>query len=108
MKCKVYRALDRPSVFFGIKGRFISWYLLLAGAALMLSVAVGIATAGVFGFVLFVLGAAGAYVLIMILQDRTSDREFSMRLYVRRYPRFYRLMPQPFRDMLDDVIPKTN
>jgi hypothetical protein len=74
----------------------------------MLSVAVGIATAGVFGFVLFVLGAAGAYVLIMILQDRTSDREFSMRLDARRYPRFYRLGPQPFRDMLDDVIPEPN
>ena len=101
MKCKVYRALDRPSVFFGIKGRFITWYLLLAGAALMLSVAVGISTAGVFGFVLFILGAAGAYVLIMLLQDRTSDREFSIRLDARKYPRFYRLRPQPFRVLLD-------
>ena len=31
MKCKVYRSLDRPSSFFGIKGRFLGWYLLLAG-----------------------------------------------------------------------------
>jgi hypothetical protein len=106
MKCKVYRALDRPSVFFGIKGRFITWYLLLAGAALMLSVAVGIATAGVFGFVLFILGAAGVYVLIMLLQDRTSDREFSIRLDARKYPRFYRLRPQPFRVLLDAAFTK--
>ena len=101
MKSKVYRALDRPQVFFGVKGRFITWYLVLAGAVLMLSVAVGIATAGVFGFVLFILGAAGAYVLIMVLQDKSSDREFSIRLHARKYPRFYRLRPQPFRSMLD-------
>ena len=36
MKCKVYRALDKPQVFFGIKGRFITWYLILAGVVLML------------------------------------------------------------------------
>ena len=102
MRCKVYRALDRPSVFFGIKGRFITWYLILAGAVLMLSVAVGVVTAGVFGFVLFILGAAGAYVFVMLLQDKSSDREFTIRLNARKYPRFYRLKPQPFRIMLDE------
>ena len=102
MKCKVYRSLDRPQVFFGIKGRFITWYLILAGAVLMLSAAVGVVTAGVFGFVLFILGAAGAYVFVMLLQDKSSDREFTIRLNARKYPRFYRLKPQPFRIMLGE------
>ena len=104
MKCKVYRALDRPQVFFGIKGRFITWYLIAAGVVLMMSVVIGAATAGVFGFVLFILGAAGAYVLIMLLQDKSSDREFSIRLEARKYPRFYRLRPQPFRELLNHKI----
>ena len=104
MRCKVYRALDRPSVFFGIKGRFIIWYLLLAGAVLMLSLAVGLTTTGVLGFVLFVLGAAGAYVVVMILQDRSSDREFSLRIVARKYPHFYRLRPQPFRSLWGERI----
>ena len=43
MKCKVYRALDKPQVFFGIKGRFITWYLILAGVVLMLAVIIGAA-----------------------------------------------------------------
>ena len=86
----------------GIKGRFITWYLILAGAVLMLSVAVGIVTAGVFGFVLFILGAASAYIFVMLLQDKSSDREFTIRLDARKYPRFYRLKPQPFRSMLDE------
>ena len=68
MKCKVYRALDRPQVFFGIKGRFITWYLIAA------------------------------------LQDKSSDREFSIRMEARKYPRFYRLRPQPFRELLNDKI----
>jgi hypothetical protein len=102
MKCKVYRALDKPQVFFGIKGRFITWYLVIAGVVLMLAVVIGAATAGVFGFVLFILGAAGAYVLIMVLQDKSSDREFSIRLHARKYPHFYRLRPQSFRELMDN------
>lgn len=102
MKCKVYRSLDRPSSFFGIKGRFLGWYLLLAGGILTLSVAVGLAAAGILGFVLFVLGAAGAYVLVMSLQDKSSDREFSLRLAARKYPRFYRIRPVPFKEMVGD------
>ena len=101
MRCKVYRSLDRPSSFFGIKGRFLGWYLLVVGAALVLSVAIGIATAGIIGFVLFIAGAAGAYVLVMSLQDKSTDREFSLRLAARKYPRFYRLRPQPFRGLME-------
>lgn len=100
MRCKVYRSLDRPQTFFGIKGRYLTWFLLLAGVALALAFAVGIATAGVFGFVLFVIGAVAGYVLIMALQDKASDREFSIRLDARRYPRFYRVAPAPFRRTL--------
>jgi hypothetical protein len=100
MRCKVYRSLDRPQAFFGIKGRYLMWFLLLAGADLALALAVGLATAGVFGFVLFVIGAVAAYILVMALQDKASDREFSIRLDARRYPRFYRVSPAPFREML--------
>ena len=101
MRCKVYRSLDRPQAFFGIKGRFITWYLIAAGAVLMMSVVIGAATAGVFGFVLFILGAACAYVFVMLLQDRTSDREFAIRLDARKYPRFYRVSPQPFCKLIN-------
>ena len=101
MKCKVYRALDKPQVFFGIKGRFITWYLILAGVVLMLAVIIGAATAGIFGFVLFILGAACAYVFVMLLQDRTSDREFAIRLDARKYPRCYRVRPQPFCKLIN-------
>ena len=96
MRCKVYRSLDRPSSFFGIKGRYMTWFLLLAGAALLLALPVALATAGVFGFAFFVLAAAGTYVFILSLQDKASDREFSVRLNARKYPRFYRLKAQPF------------
>jgi hypothetical protein len=96
MRCKVYRSLDRPSSFFGIRGRFMVWLLLMAGAGLLLAFPVGVALSGIAGFAVFFICVAAAYLWVVSIQEKSSDREFSMRILSRRYPRYYRLRPQPF------------
>lgn len=97
MRCPVYRSLDRPSAFFGIRGRFIT----LMGGLLVVSVLaaffIGAMTVSAIGFVTFGIGAVGSYIYVMSLQGNSSDRAFSMRMNARRYARYVRTPAGAFR-----------
>lgn len=88
---KTYRSLDKPSAFFGIRGRFKLVLGAFAVAAIFPAVVAGGSFGSTGGFIVFGLCFAGAYFYVMALQARSSDREFFKRLASRRYPRFIRV-----------------
>lgn len=88
MRCTVYRSLDKPSAFFGIRGRFTTWFAVFGGVALMLGLVAGMMTDSIVGIVTFLIGAAVDYLVIMSLQGKSSDREFAVKIQSRRHARF--------------------
>lgn len=97
MRCSVYRSLDKPSAFFGIRGRFTTWMGLLLAADLFVALLVGLMLGSFFGFLVFVIGAVSAYVYIMGLQGKSSDRAFSQKMNSKKYPRYVRTPAGAFR-----------
>lgn len=97
MKCTLYRSLDRPSAFFGIRGRFITWYGFILGGILFVAAFVGSFTGSFFGFLTFFGGAAAGYGFILSLQSKYSDRMLSMKFNSKRYAHFFRVPPYAFR-----------
>lgn len=97
MRCPVYRSLDKPSAFFGIRGRFTTWMVGLLVADLLVAVIVAITTVSMLGILVFVVGAVAAYLYIMSLQAKGSDRAFSMKMNSKKYPQFIRTPAGAFR-----------
>lgn len=97
MRCPVYRSLDKPSAFFGIRGRFTSWMVVLLVVDFLFAFLVGAATTSFLGIFVFVLGAVGAYVYVMSLQGKQSDRDFALKMNSKKYPRYVRTPPGPMR-----------
>jgi hypothetical protein len=86
MQYEVFRALDRPSAFFGIKGTYISWVGAGLVVDLFFSLIVGVLTAGFIGFVVFLLGAVCVYGYVMMKQGRMSDRRLARKMAARQLP----------------------
>ena len=83
MRRKVYRSLDRPAAFFGIRGRFM-WVMALGGAiALVVGLVAGRAVATVAGFGAGLVGAVAAYLLTLSLQSRIDERTSGSASYGR-------------------------
>lgn len=99
MKKELYRSLDEPSAFFGIRGRFITWFGLYLGGCLLVALVVGSMTAGFIGFISFFAFGLVGYGLTLSLQSKYSDRQLSMKLNSRKYVRFFRVPPFSFRHL---------
>lgn len=97
MRCQVYRSLDKPSAFFGIRGRFASWMGVLLVADLFVAVLVAAFTAALLGIGVFAVGAVCAYLYVMSLQGKQSDRAFALKMNSKKYPRYVRTPPGPMR-----------
>lgn len=99
MRCPVYRSLDKPSAFFGIRGRFTTWMGFLLVADLFVAFMVGVMVGSILGFVIFIIGAIAAYIYIMGLQGKSSDRAFSMKMNAKKYVRYVRTPVGAFRHL---------
>lgn len=96
MKCKVYRSLDKPSSFFGLRGRFITCCAIGVALSLALAVVVGTVTVSLIGTAVFFLGSAGSYLFAISLQGKMSERTFGRKLLSKRFPDYIRLRPKHF------------
>ena len=105
MKYRVWRSLDRPSAFFGIRGRFSTVFLGIAGAGLMVAFTVGSCTNSLIGMLTFGLCCIGAYSAVMSLQGRMTERGLARWMSSRRIPRAVRLMPKSIRSYLKSEQP---
>lgn len=91
MRCTVYRSLDKPAAFFGIRGRFTAWFAVILAGVLLLALVAGAMTDTIVGVVAFIAGGGSAYLFVMGLQGKTSDRTFSLRMNSRRYVQYVRV-----------------
>lgn len=101
MRYKVWRSLDRPSSFFGVKGKFAYVFLGLAGAGAMLSFVIGGMMGSLVGMIAFALCCVGAYMGVISLQGKMTDRGLSRFLASRKTPRFIHTRPRSFCSLLN-------
>ena len=100
MRYRVWRSLDRPSSFFGIRGKFSYVFLGIAAGGAILSFVVGGATNSLVGMIAFACALAGDYMLIISLQGKMSDRGLARFLASRRTPRSIHMLPRSIRSYL--------
>lgn len=91
MRYPVYRSLDRPSAFFGIRGRFIRIMVAALAAGLMLSFIVGRYAGKTVSLILFLACGFAAYMAVQSIQGKMSERAFARRLPEMRQPRVLRI-----------------
>jgi len=99
MRRKVCRSLDRPSAFFGIRGRFIYVLVLIVAAGLVPSIVVGKLTSMIFGFGVLLVVAVAAYFVTTSLQSRIDEKDMMKVLAKRRLPERYRVRPKALRNI---------
>lgn len=99
MKRRVYRSLDRPASFFGIRGRFL-WVAAIGGAmALVAGLVVGGATSMILGFGAGILAGVGAYLMTLSIQSRIDEKDLFKMIIKRSYPFLYRVRPKHIRNL---------
>lgn len=99
MKRRVYRSLDRPAAFFGIRGRFL-WVAAIGGAmALIVGLVVGRVTSMLIGGGAGLLSAGAAYLGTLSLQSRIEEKDLFKMIVKRSYPALYRVPPKHIRNI---------
>ena len=94
MRYRVWRSLDRPSSFFGVKGRFAYVFIGLAAVGGVVAAITGSVSNSLVGMVAFALALTGDYMLVTTLQGKMSDRALSRFLASRKTPRCIHLRPR--------------
>lgn len=100
MQLKVYRSLDRPSAFFGIRGRYQSLTLYAFVVDLVISFLCGQITNGLIGTVIFLALGAIIYMGAIYIQGIYSDRALFRYFTSRRLPGFIKLSPERISTLL--------
>ena len=75
---RIWRSLDQPAAFFGIKGRFMTLFVLIAAAAAVIALTAGSSYGTMLGMVVF-----GALAFCDCLYFRRSIRRYPFRLCLR-------------------------
>lgn len=99
MRRKVYRSLDRPQAFFGIRGRYTTWMGMWLGIMFVAALLVGSMTVGFIGFIVFGAGAVVGYLYVINIQERISDRQMDKKMDARKFPTCVKRPPGPLRRM---------
>ncbi len=99
MRKKVYRSLDKPSEFFGIKGRFMMVMFFLCVFSIALSVMVGQLTGMIFGIGAAILLCAISYLATIVLQSRIKEKDFFKAVTKKLYPGIYTVRPKHIRNI---------
>lgn len=99
MKRRVYRSLDRPATFFGIKGRFIIVMIAVSVIGIFLGIIIGGITSMLIGFAIVLIGAIAAYFLTTSLQSRINEKDIWKCVVKRAFPDCYRVRPKHIRNI---------
>ena len=90
---RIWRALDQPASFFGIKGRFMTLFLLIAAAAATVAICIGSSLGNMTGIFIFGALVFCDYMLILSIQARLSEKGFSRLLCRRRLTGYIKFSP---------------
>lgn len=97
---RVWRALDQPASFFGIRGRFMTLFLMIAAAAAVIALCIGSSMGSMIGM----LTAAGLifcdYMLILSIQAKMSEKAFSRMISKGGMTRFIKVTPASVKSHL--------
>ena len=101
---RTWRSLDHPSAFFGIKGRFMSLFILIAAAAAVIAIVMGSSYGSMIG--MLVIGGLlfCDYLLVLSIQAKMTDKEFSRMISSRSLPRFIRVTPDSVQSHLKRAV----
>ena len=99
---RAWKSLDEPLSFFGIKGRYMIVFLLLGGLASLFAIALG-NTFGRFITLTFIAVALVAdYMIIQVLQNRFTEREFSRMLSKNKMRMHIKVLPVTLESMMEE------
>lgn len=98
---RVWRALDQPSSFFGIKGRFMTLFLLIAAGAATVAICLGSSFGSMAGLFIFGTLTFCDYMLILSIQAKLSDKAFSRLLSKRRLTGYIKITPESLESHLN-------
>lgn len=105
MKYRIWRSLDRPASFFGVRGRFAYVFLFVAAGGGIIAGIIGTLTNSLVGMVTFGGVCIADYMLVTAIQGKLSDRALSRYLASRRMPRFIHVLPRTVRSIINDTQP---
>ena len=97
---RIWRALDQPASFFGIKGRFMTLFLLIAAAAATIAICLGSSFGSMTGLFIFGALAFCDYMLILSIQAKLSEKAFSRLLCKRRLTGYIKTTPEALESHL--------
>ncbi len=98
---RTWRSLDQPAAFFGIKGRFMTLFAIVAGAAAVIAITVGSSFGTMLGMVTFGALIFCDYMLINSLQGKMSDKEFSRLISKSGLTPFVKVTPDSIHSHLN-------
>lgn len=93
----VFKSLDNPSSFVGLKGSYIRYAATGIGVALFIAFVIGGATNGLIGVIVFVALGALDYMGVMAFQAKFSERERQKWFSSRKLPDVLNIEPRSFR-----------
>ena len=94
MRCIIYKSLDKSSSLFGIKGSYLYYAIVGAGADVLLSLVVGSLTNGLVGMIVFILLLVAVYVAVLRVQAKFSERERARWFCSHRLPDYIKVPPK--------------
>ena len=97
---RIWRSLDQPSAFFGIKGRFMTLFIIIGAAAAVVAIVMGSSYGSMIGMLIIAALLFCDYLFIMSIQAKVSDKEFSRMISSRSLPRFIRITPDSVQSHL--------
>lgn len=98
---RTWRSLDQPAAFFGIKGRFMTLFVIIAAAGALVALTAGASYGTMLGMVVFGALAFCDYMLILSLQAKMSDKEFSRLISKSGLTRFVNVTPDSLQSHLN-------
>ena len=98
---RVWRALDQPASFFGIKGRFMTLFLLIAAGAATVAICLSSSFGSMAGLFIFGALAFCDYMLILSIQAKLSDKAFSRLLSKKRLTGYIKITPESLESHLN-------
>jgi hypothetical protein len=90
---RVWRALDADTSYFGIRGRFLLLFVLMAAACLAVTLFIWIAVGDLIGMIFGGCSLIASYFTVQGLQNRFTSREFERMLFRWKCVKHLRLRP---------------
>lgn len=97
---RVWRALDADTSYFGIRGRFLLLFVLMAAGCLAVTLFIWVAVGDLIGMIFGGCSLIASYFTVQGLQNRFTSREFERMLFRWKCTGYLRLRPVSLRSYI--------